>query len=799
MLNPHFKIACRNLWKQKGYSLINILGLATGLAACWTILLHIGNELKYDRFHDNAQRIYRVAHQASWPDGKFNIVPTSAPFAGALQNDYTEIEKTVRIDAEGGGFLTTPSGTEKIQEGNIFVTDSSFLDIFSFPLLAGDKKTALSSPNSIVLSQTLAQKLFGNVANAMGKTVIFDGVQSNIVTGVIADVPTASHMQFKALRSFSGEPEGGWQNFSLYTYVLLQKGADIDKLEQKLPAFYEKHLKSQMGQLDYKLLLQPLTSIHLHSHLDYELGANGDIRHIYLFSTVAILVLLIACINYVNLSTARSSVRFREVGIRKTIGAGQAQVAALFLAESVILTMLSAVIALLMVLGLLPYFNQLAGTQLQAWQFGVWPSTGILLAFSLIAGLLAGIYPAFFMSRFHVLTALKGKFNNVNGSTQFRRVLVGFQFVTAIVLMAGSFVTYKQMRFVLNKDLGFNKDQVLTFHIDDQELRKHIPALKEQLLRSPLILQAAAAGNPIGNNNIGTKGYQFEQDNGVMKESSLSAQNFMVDGDFINTMEIKLVAGRNVSDSIAGDKFSSVLVNETLVKEMGWKDPIGKRLTFPISATETAERRVAGVVKDFHIYSLQHKIAPLVLEMPPFDKDKDNLYVKVGKQDVPAALTYIRQVFRQFDREHEPAFSFLDQNFAAQYRAEEQQSLLIIIFTLLAVVIACLGLFGLTAFSTRQRTREIGIRRVLGASLSGIVRMLSFDFFKLIVIAALVAFPLAWWGMHKWLQDFAYSIPVQWWVLLLATLSVMVIALCTVSYHAVKAGLANPVKALQAE
>ena len=797
MFRNYYTIAFRNLKKHKIFSIVNITGLAVGLAVFWLIGLYVADELSYDRSYANASRIYRVVHFGSWSEGSFKLAPTSAPFAPALQHDYSEIEATTRIDQEGGGILQY--GDKKLKTDDIYFTDPAIFSLFGYSFLYGSPGDALSKPQSIVLTRSLAERLFGKAENALHKTVLFENNFPNTVTGVIEDVPANSHLVFSALRSFPTNYTDGWSNFRLYTYILLHKGADPKKLEAKLPGFYNRYLKKDMGKMDYRMELQSLPSIHLHSHLQYELSSNGDIRYIYIFSLVGLLVLVIAVINYVNLSTARSSMRVKEVGVRKVVGSGRRQLVAMFLAESLLFTLLAVFIAGGLCGILLPFFNQLSGKSLSLWQFGIPVTLLVLVVFSLFTGLAGGIYPALFLSGFRTIGALKGQMGDLYSTTLFRKSLVTFQFVITIAMIAGSAIIYQQLHYMLTRDLGFNKDQVLTLHISDHSLRKNIPALKAQLLQDPLIESVAAASNPIGTNFIGTSGFNFEI-NGRIDPEARVAQYFMVDEDYLPTLQIGLRKGRNFETSRPTDKDGSFLVNETLVKELGWTDPIGKRVQFQTdNEGHIGEATVIGVVKDFNIYSLQHKIAPLVLRMPPVDNEKDNLYVRVSKVNIAGALKGIEKVFRKFDTGSPFEYHFLDANFAGQYEAEKKQGSLIITLTVLAILIACLGLFGLAAFSAEQRRKEIGIRKVLGATIPSLLGLLSKDLIKLVILAMLIASPIAWFIMQQWLNGFPYRITVSSWIFVLAGLLTVAIALATISVQAIKAAMSNPVKSLRTE
>ncbi|GAB3704485.1 ABC transporter permease [Spirosoma flavus] len=794
MLSNHIKITVRTFWKNKLFSGLNVVGLGIGMAAVWLMVLYVLDELSYDRFHTNADRIVRVVQYAQWQGGNLKLAPTSAPFAQALKNDYPEVEKAVRIHPEGGGVITYRD--KKIEVNDISFTDPSVFDVFTFPFLYGDPTTALTKPQCIVLTKSIADNLFGDARKAVGQVIEFSNHYPNTVTGVIEDVPTNSHLQFRALRSLPENYTNGWQASDLYTYLLLTEGSNPKALEAKIPGFFQKYLRKEMGDIDYRMEFQPITSIHLSSHLDYETSANSNARTVYIFAVVALLILIIACINYVNLYTARALKRTREVGVRKAIGSHRSQLIGQFLTESMLMTLLAGFVSAILAKVALPYFNQIADKSLSMGSLATTLLT--VLVFSVVIGLLSGLYPALRLSSFRPVSALQGQLGSQAGSIVFKQGLVIFQFVATIALIACSGIVYRQMRYVMNKDLGFNKEQVLTFHIDNQDVRQRVDALKEALQRNPVIQGASGASNPIGNNNIGGNGMFFEQ-NGAIPANPQFVQKFSVDSDFLNTMQIKLLSGRNFSESFKSDQQNSVLVNETLVKELGWKEPVGKRVRYFIdNEKHTAEARVVGVVKDFHIYSLQHKIEPLVLQMP-LPADKDNVYVRIQPEKATEAMAYIQSVYRTFDPASTLDFHFLDENFSKQYKAEQKQGEVLLTFTILAILIACLGLFGLAAFAAEQRTKEIGVRKVLGASVMSIVTMLSKDFLKLVCIALIIATPIAWYAMNQWLQDFAYRVNLDWWVFALAGLLAVIIALATVSFQSMKAALANPVKSLRSE
>ena len=796
MIYNYLKIAWRNLNKHRFFSLVNICGLAIGIAAFWVIALYVTDEIGYDRHNQKSDRIFRVAQHGQWNGGSFNLAITSIPYAPAMKADYPEVEDAVRIDMEGGGKITY--GDKQIMAGDISFADNSIFNIFSYHFLDGDANTALAKPHCIVLTKTLAAKIFGDAASVVGKTISFDGNDPNLVTGIIDDVPENSTFKFSALRSFNDNFTGNWGAAGVFTYVLLKDGDDYKKIEARSEQFYNKHLKHDLSNIHYQMELQPLTSIHLHSHLDYEMGNNGNITYVYVFSIVGLLILSIAVINYFNLTTARSSVRLREIGIRKVIGSGRKQLMLMFFSESVLFTVFATTIALVLIQAILPYFNHLSGKTLDIWHFGLAKSLLLFAGFAVLAGLISGIYPALFLSGFSTIPAIKGQLGNQASTIAFRKSLVVFQFVTTIVMIVGSCIIYQQLNYVMNKDLGFNKSQMLTFHIQSRDARTKVESMKGQLLQNPLIQSAASAGNPIGNNDIGLNDFNLGPDGNTAADTKL-VETLIVDEDFVPAMQIKMAAGRNFVKGVSDSASHAIIVNETLVNELGWKNPVGRRVHTGVDHGVITFSTIVGVVKDFNTYSLQHKIAPLVLTLPAKPSDKDNLYVRLSKTNIPAALNYMQDVYHRFDPENKADYHFLDQNFANQYQSEQKQGSLLLTFTVLAISIACLGLFGLVTFTAQQRVKEIGIRKVLGASIANIVTLLSKELVQLVLIATLIAAPIAWLAMSKWLQSFAYKTSIHWWIFVAAGAAAILIAFITVSIRSIKAALANPVKSLRSE
>ena len=796
MIRNYLKIAYRSLNRHKFFSLVNICGLAIGIAAFGIIALYVTDELSYDRYNVKADRIFRVVQHGRWGKGSFDLAITSAPYGPALKADYPEVEDAVRIDPEGGGKISYKE--KQIMAPDVAFADNSLFNLFSFHFLEGDPRSALSQPHSIVLTETLAQKLFDDPSSAVGKTILFDKKNPVTVTGVMEDVPSNSHFAFSAFRSFNSDYTDRWANADLFTYVLLRRPDEYKKIEASSPAFYDKYLKTELAGIQFRMELQPLTSIHLHSHLQFEMGNNGSMTYIYVFTIVALLILSLAVVNYVNLTTARSIVRIREIGIRKVIGSGRLSLVLQFFSESMLVTLLASLIGIVLVQLTLPFFNELSGKSLDIWQLGFVRSILLFAGIALISGFFSGLYPALFLSGFAAIPALKGQLGNQSTTLLFRKTLVTFQFVITVMMIIGSCVIYQQLHYVMNKDLGFNKSHLLSFHIHSKTARKAVEALKTELLQSPLIESAAAAGNPIGNNDIGETDFNLGPDGNTAPDTKIVEQ-LIIDEDFIPAMQIKLLQGRNFEKGTLDSVQNAIIVNQTLVNELGWKDPVGMRVRTGIDKGVLQWSTIVGVIRDFNTYSLQHKVAPVKLILAPTANDKDNLYVRLSGKNIPAALGYLKTIYRKFDPDNPLDYQFLDRNFAQQYQTEKKQGSFLLIFTVLSICIACLGLFGLVTFTAQQRVKEIGIRKVLGASAASIVTLLSREILYQVILATALAAPLAGLAMNKWLQGFAYRIAIPWWVFVGAGLVVLLITFLTISIRSVQAAFANPALSLRSE
>ncbi|MGH7598155.1 MAG: FtsX-like permease family protein [bacterium] len=779
MFKHYLKIALRNLRKHKTYSFINIAGLATGLACCILILLYVRDELDYDRYHQNASHIYRVLLEMPTP-----VAPISAStpivLAPKLQEAFPEIQAITRLERYFSN-ATVSRGDKQFTETRFFMADPSIFQIFSFQLIHGDANTALAKPYSVILTTSTAQRYFG-AENPLLQEIELVGKGRFIVTGVMDDLPAQSHFHFDFLASLSsiGEIKSPWDHWG-YTYVLLPENLSPAALESKFSSIANYERLGWWVQ-DMKFHLQPLTEIHLHSHFHSEIEANNDVRYIYIFSVIAALILLIACMNYMNMATAKSTPRAKEVGIRKVVGSRRWNLAAQFLGESVLYSSLAVVLAFIFVELLLPAFSNLVQKQLAVKYFQEgWLLAGCL-GLALFTGLISGSYPAFYLSAFQPAPVLKGLTQRGAGAIGVRRILVLAQFTMAVGLITGTVVVQKQLNFIRDKKLGFAKENIIVLPIWGTAIKKQCAIFKNALLQHPSILRAtAASGGPIDGAGVISS----------LKNSPL--QIMVADADYLPTLGIELTQGRNFSSEFSTDS-SAFLLNETAVKLLEWKNPLAETFT---GGFKIEEGLVIGVVKDFHNKSLHAPIEPMVFQYDPSRFTK--LLLKVNSENLPATLAFIKQQWEIFERVRPFEYSFLDDDFDKLYRSEQRVSKFFISFSALAIFIACLGLFGLTAFAAEQRTKEIGIRKVLGASVAGIAGLLSSEFAKLVLVANIVAWPIAYYAMNRWLQDFAYRIEIGWWTFALAGGAALLIALLTVSAQAIRAALANPVEALRYE
>ncbi len=807
MLKNYLKIAWRNLWKSKAFSLINIFGLAIGIATCLVILLFVQNELGFDRFHKNADRIVRVHFQGVMQGGTIKEATVMPPTAAAIKSDYPEVEAVTRIRNYGRPRLL--AGTRSFNDNGFAFVDPNFFQFFTFPLLKGDAKTALAAPNTVVITRGLAKKYFGT-EDALGKSISFkDGDNQPFkVTGIIDSVPENSHFRFDIFASMTGLPEAkstSWMQSEFFTYLLLQPGYDYKKLEAKLPQTVEKYMGPQILQAmgmsfaqfkqtgnNVGFLLQPLTDIHLHSDFAYDLSPSGDIRYVYIFSAIAFFMLVIACINFMNLSTAGASKRAREVGIRKVLGSLKFELVRQFLVESILVTALALIFGIALLYLALPLFNDLAGKDLHLNFFQNPWLLPVLLLFGILVGVLAGSYPAFFLSSFKPVAVLKGKFTAGKKSIGLRSGLVIFQFCISIALIVSTAVVYKQLSYIQHKKLGFEKDQVLILPETWLLGNKH-EYVVQQLRQDSRVASVSRSGylpaGPSFNNN-----FMVHPDNNATR--LVKTLRYEVDTDYLNTLGIKMSSGRNFSRDYGTDS-SAAIVNETAAKMLGWSgDGVSHTISHTTNEGQKETLHIIGIVKDFHFRSLHEKISPLVMVL---GDNTGSIIVKTKTADIAGLLGAAKKLWTANTLEEPFSYSFLDERFNATYKAEQKVGTILGLFAGLTIFVACLGLFGLATFTAEQRTKEIGIRKVLGASVAGVVALLSKDFLKLVLIAFIIASPIAWFVMNKWLEDFAYRIDISAWVFVIAIVLAVVITIVTISFQAIKAALANPVNSLRTE
>lgn len=805
MIKNYFKTAWRNLLKNKAFTFINILGLSIGISVCFIIMLFVRQELSYDRFNTNASRIVRVHFKASIYDGKINEGNVMPPTAQALKNDYPEVEEATRIRTYG-----TPKiiyGNKTFSEGSLVFADANLFRVFTLPFVKGDPATALLQPNTLVITEELAKKYFGN-EEPIGRTLTFKSNNNALfkITGVIKKIPFNSHFHFDMFGSMATLPEAkgdSWMESGYYTYLLLQKGFDYKKLEAKLPNMVEKYMGPQILQAmgmslvqfrtkgnELGFALMPLKDIHLHSTTTSEFEPGGNEKYVYIFGAIAVFMLLIAAINFINLSTAAASKRAREVGVRKVLGSDKFTLIKQFLTESVLLTFLAVLISFLLIQLALPIFNELSGKDLGI-GFSI-PSVITLLAFGLLIGLVAGIYPAFFLSSFKPITVLKGRISSSTKKYSLRSGLVVFQFFISVSLIVGTIVVYQQMQFIQNKELGYDKDHLMVLS-NSWSLGKNERVFRDELLKDSRVINATISGyKPAGpsfsNNSLA---YPEGKENQIMR-----TLEYHVDEQYIPTMGMQMAVGRNFSPELTTDS-SGIIINEAAARAFGWgKNAVGQRVTRQNSDRgRNSVYTVIGVVKDFHFKSLHEAITPLLMTLNP----DNGLIVKVKNTDIAGLLNSMKQKWAKFGSEEPFEYAFMDDLYIKTYSAEQRTGRILNIFALLTIFIACLGLFGLSTYTAEQRTKEIGIRKVLGASVAQVTSMLSKEFVKLVLIACAIAFPLAWWAMNAWLQDFVYRIYISWYVFVIAAVAAFAIALLTVSLQAIKAALANPVKSLRTE
>lgn len=793
MLKNYLKIAFRNLWKHKVFSLINIMGLTVGMSACLLISMYVNFELTYDAFHSKADRIYRLVTDVKTPSETINAGITSWAFGPTIKQDFPEVEAYTRLN--GGSFLVR-KGNIKFQEEATVFADSSLFRVFDFKLIQGDPKTALKEPLSLVFTEKAARKYFGD-ADPLGQTLLLSGEGLPAkVTGVMKDIPENSLIKgdmFVSMSTMTQRFNRGideqWGNFGATTYLLLKPGTDSKSLEKKLPAYLERRAGKLMreSKMFYTLFLEPLLSVHLSSERD--VAEKGSMNNVYVFSVVAVFILLIACINFVNLTTARSAERAKEVGIRKVVGAARTLLARQFVSESVMLCLIAFVFSILLSAVLIPLFNNLAGKIITTGIFSNPAFPALMLLAAILIGILAGIYPALVLSSFEPVTVLKGRFTTSVRGILLRKGLVTVQFAISIALIIATMVVYIQMNYMRNRDLGFSKDQMLVVNTEGDPKRE---AFKQSLNGLAGVKSTAASSSVPGSSNPGAYS-EIENKSGDLQIANLDL--YFVDFDYIPVFGLKMAAGRPFSRDFGTDTTQAMVINEAAAKLFGYSKPeeaIGRRFK-----QWGREGKIVGVIKNFHFRSLQETIKPLTMRIEPGGSQL--VSVKIDGARLKETVAAVEEKWKVAMPDRPFSYYFMDEFFDRQYRTEERFEKLFFNFAILAIFISCLGLLGLASYSTMQRTKEIGVRKVMGASISSIVGLLSKDFLKLVLIAFVIASPIAYFGMDRWLQNFAYRTDIYWWIFAIAAILSTGIAFITVSFQSIKAAVMNPVKSLRTE
>lgn len=795
MIKNLILVAIRNFKRDKWYSILNILGLTIGITFSLFLIFYIKDELSFDRYNKKADRIYRINSYIKEPDKDVvKIAATPLPMGPVLKKDYPEVEEAVRF--AGTGKTMYKNGDLHIYEDKIFYCDSNVFKVFTYHFIDGDAHTALVEPNSMVLTESTATKFFGKTQSIVGKSLQNDKGDIYKVTGVIEDVPKNSHIIFNLLISISSLPKdfvNSWNGFNLYSYVLLRANTNAAAFEKKLLPLYGKYLAPFFAQFDIKIHfgVQPVTAIHLYSDMIHEPEELGSISYIYIFAAVALFMLIIACINYMNLTTARSARRAKEIGIRKVTGSTQTQLVAQFLVEST----LTAFIALLISVGLialfLPTFNSISGKFIS---FNSLLESGtflILLAIVVLVGLMGGSYPAFYLSRFNPVNILKGSLSKSSSNVTLRRALVVVQFTISMIMLICTWVVYGQLKYLRDKDLGFNKEQVLSLSANaNNDIRSKILAFKNEIQKNPGILAVSTAQTTPGGQFVNFNLFSIESENGFKDKG---VDSYGIDENYFKTLGMQIKKGRNFSS--LSDTLRSIIVNENMVKYFGWDNAIGKKVKFS-GDTSGNYLEVVGVVKDFNQKSLYNPIEPLILFYSP---NSNGIQIKLSSNNIPSTIAAIEKSWKAAFPDLPFSYTFLDQDFDSQYAADQKRGKIFTAFSILTILITCLGLLGLIAFTTEQRQKEISIRKVMGAGVRQIVPLITSNFILLVGISCLIAFPIAYLFMDKWLKIFPYNTGLTIMPFLLSAIAVLLITMLTVIFHTVKAAVANPAKSLRTE
>jgi putative ABC transport system permease protein len=809
MLKNHIKIAWRSLKKQSFFTLLNIFGLAIGITGALLISLYIYDELSYDKMFADVNRIYRIDTDIKFGGAEMKASEAAAPMAAAMQKDFPQVEQTVRLRSRGSALVRPVGEDANAKETDVAFADASFIEFFGIDIISGDANTALAKPYTLVLTQTAATKHFGK-ESALGKRLLLNNTDTFTVSGVIEDLPKNSFLRdysiFMAMEGHPASKEDNWGGNNFYTFIKLIPGANIKEFQKPLLGMLEDYMlpwaqeffpgmtaetfAASGNYIRYHTM--PLTDIHLYSQRDFELSANGSIQNVYILSFIGLFLMILASVNFMNLSTAHSLKRAKEIGVRKTLGSNKGDLVWQFLTESVLISLLSLLAGILLSTLLLPFFNELSGKDISIPFTSPLFWASVVMA-TVVLGLFSGSYPAFFMSRFMPVKTLKGGQSSVGGG-KVRNALVVFQFAISVFLIVSTLVVFQQLNFIQGKDLGFTKNQVLILD-DTNSLGSQIRAFKNEITALGQVENATISGflpTPSwrSNSSFFKEGYRDQ-------ENAIHMQDWEVDADYLATLDIELIAGRDFNKKLVGDSLS-VIINEATLPILGVsaQDALGIKISDDVDMDVPPFYTIIGVVKNFHYESLRENIQPLGMSL---NKSTGNLAIRLKAGDFSGAITNIESIWNKMAPGQPFNYRFMDESFNATYDAEQRLGKIFTVFTFLSILIACLGLFGLAAFNAQKRTKEIGIRKVLGATVGQISYRLTTDFLKMVGISILIALPLGWYVMNKWLEDFSYRIEIGWWVFALAALLAVGVAVLTVSYQSIKAAIANPVKSLRTE
>ncbi|HUX97833.1 MAG TPA: ABC transporter permease [Bacteroidales bacterium] len=790
MLKNLIKTAFRHILKHFGYSFLNIIGLTIGITSALFLIIYVSDEVSYDRYNEKADRIYRVSSKITEPDDQFTWIVAQIPFGPQVVKDYPEVQSFVRFIPINRSLFKYED--KEFNEENFFYADSTLFDIFTYKVLKGEVKTALVDPNKIILTEKIAARYFGDL-DPIGKTLT-TGTNTFEVTGIIEDVPENSHFSFDAVASRNNLPKqlGSWGNFGVFTYLLFPENFDIKPFETKIQGMYDAYMKTIFESMKIKIeyILEPLTRIHLYSTNAGEPKPTGSITYVYIFSIVALFLVLIASMNYMNLATARSARRAREVGLRKVVGSRRGPLVLQFLSESIVFTLIALLISIILLIVLLPKFNMLAG---KAFDLHIIYSPVVLLTITgiiLIVGILGGSYPAFFLSRFSPVTVLKGEITQGSAGSMFRKILVVIQFTVSVIMIVCTLVVFRQINHLKTMDQGFDQKDVIGLQLNDRNMIRKYPVLKQVLLKNPNIKYVTSTNSPVGEGS-GKVIFSVETDQGMTQKGVNFA---VVDHDFVDALGIKMINGRDFQEDMPSDTLTGVVINETFANRMGWKEPIGKKVD--LGDENTVRARVIGVMKDYHQTGMYNGIESLMLVYRPLNAI---IYIKLSGNETQPTLAYIEKNWNDIFPDQPFTYTYLSERFNRQFEADEKRGLIFTLFTILAILIACLGLFGLASYMVEQRTKEIGIRKVFGANESIILRLISRDFLILVIIGIAIAIPVAYYFMHNWLENYVYRTNISAMLLIGASIITVLITFITVSYKAYQASILNPANSIKTE